>query len=145
MNLKGLCAAAGYSQAADLALLLLRVIAGLAFMMHGWPKIQNPFGWMGPDGFAPAILQALAALSEFGGGVAWTLGLMTRLASVGIASTMAVAFWTHAFMRGDPFVSKTGGPAFELASIYFGIALVLLALGPGRYSIDRKLFGGQST
>ena len=111
MNLKGLCTVAGYSPPADLALLLLRVTAGLAFMMHGWPKIQNPFGWMGPDAFAPGALQALAALSEFGGGLAWMLGLLTRLASMGIASTMVVAFWTHAVVRGDPFVSKTGGPA----------------------------------
>ncbi|PWB78822.1 MAG: DoxX family protein, partial [Holophagae bacterium] len=74
----------------DLALLLVRVVAGFAFMLHGWGKIQNAFGWMGPDAFAPGIFQALAALSEFGGGLAWILGLLTPLASLGIACTMAV-------------------------------------------------------
>lgn len=131
----------GHSTFADLALLFLRVVAGLAFMLHGWGKIQNPFGWMGPDGFAPGIFQALAALSEFGGGLAWTLGLLTPLASLGIACTMAVAFSFHAVVRGDPFVSMTGGPSFELAAIYFCIALLLLVVGPGRLSLDRKLFG----
>jgi putative oxidoreductase len=129
------------SSRADAALLLLRVVAGLAFMIHGWPKIQNPFGWMGPEAFAPGVLQALAALAEFGGGLAWVLGLLTALASLGIACTMAVAFATHAFMRGDPFVSLTGGPSFELAAVFFSIALLLMMMGPGRFSLDQKFFG----
>ena len=124
----------------DVALLLVRAVAGLAFMFHGWSKIQNPFGWMGPDAFAPGIFQALAALSEFGGGLAWILGLLTPVASLGIAATMAVAFWLHAVLRGDPFVAIGGGPSYELAAVYLCIALVLLTLGPGRFSVDRALF-----
>lgn len=141
MNLRTLLAVPDQSTPASGALALLRVSAGSAFMLHGWGKIQHPFDWMGPDAFAPGLLQALAALSEFGGGLAWILGLLTPLASLGIACTMVVAFSLHAFVRGDPFVSKGGGPAFELAVIYLSIALVLLAAGPGRFSIDRKLFG----
>lgn len=128
---------------AHLALLLLRVVVGSAFAMHGWKKIQDPFGWMGPDGFAPGFFQALAALSEFGGGLAWVIGLLTPLAGLGIACTMAVAFWHHAVTRGDPFVSMTGGPSFELAAVFFCIAVVLIAMGPGRFSLDRLLFGPQ--
>lgn len=123
-----------------MALLLIRLVVGLAFMMHGWSKIQNPFGWMGPAAFAPGVLQALAAISEFGGGLAWILGLLTPLAGLGIASTMAVAFSTHTFVRGDAFVSRTG-PTSELAAVYFCIAVLLIAMGPGRFSLDRKLFG----
>jgi len=143
MKIKKFWAIAGHSTFADVELLLIRVVAGLAFTMHGWGKMQNPFGWMGPDGFAPGIFQALAAISEFGGGLAWILGLLTPFASFGILATMAVAFWFHAFMRGDPFVSMTGGPAFELAALYFSIALLLIATGPGRFSLDRKLFGSR--
>ncbi len=141
MNIKRFYTVSGHSTFVDIALLLIRVVAGLAFTMHGWGKIQNPFGWMGPHGFAPGVFQALAAISEFGGGLAWILGLLMPLASFGIASTMAVAFSFHAFMRGDPFVSMTGGPAFELAALYFSIALLLITAGPGRFSLDRKLFG----
>jgi putative oxidoreductase len=141
MDIKRLVSVPDHSTFADLALLFLRVVAGLAFMLHGWGKIQNPFGWMGPDSFAPGIFQALAALAEFGGGLAWILGLLTPLASLGIASTMAVAFSLHAVVRSDPFVSMTGGPSSELAAVYFTIALLLIALGPGRVSLDRMLFG----
>src|SRR5687767_250152 len=83
-------------------LLVLRVVAGLAFMFHGYGKIQNPFGWMGPNATIPGIFQALAAISEFGGGLAWILGLVTPLASFGLACTMTVAVWTHAVVMHDP-------------------------------------------
>jgi putative oxidoreductase len=141
LNIKRFYTVPQQSGFADTALLLLRVVAGIAFMMHGWGKIQNPFGWMPAEAPVPGILQGLAALAEFGGGLAWILGLLTPLASLGIAITMAVAFAMHAFMRGDPFVSATGGPSYELAAIYFSIALVLMAAGPGRLSLDRKVFG----
>ena len=141
MSLKRFFSVPGHSTLADLALLLIRIVAGVAFTLHGWSKIQNPFGWMGPEGFAPGVFQALAAISEFGGGLAWILGLLTPLAGLGIACTMAVAFSTHAFLRGDPFVSPTGGPASEPAAVYFCVALLLITLGPGRFSLDRELFG----
>ena len=103
MTMKRFFTASEHSTFVDVALLFIRIVVGLAFTMHGWVKMQNPFGWMGPGGFAPGIFQMLAAVSEFGGGIAWILGLVTPLASSGILCTMAVAFSFHAFMRGDPF------------------------------------------
>lgn len=144
MNVKGLFATAERPAPQDAALLVVRAVAGFAFMHHGWGKIQNPFGWMGPDAFAPGVLQALAALSEFGGGLAWILGLLTPLASLGIACTMVVAASMHAFLRGDPFVASGGGASYELAAVYLALALLLLALGPGRFSLDRRLFGARA-
>ncbi|MCW8983854.1 MAG: DoxX family protein [Thermoanaerobaculales bacterium] len=144
MNLKKSFTVPANPAFADLSLLLLRFVAGLAFMFHGWGKIQNPFGWMGPDAPVPGIFQALAALSEFGGGLAWIIGLLTPLASLGIAITMAAAFSMHAFINGDPFVS-TGGPSYELASLYFCIAVLLIAFGPGRFSIDKTIFGPRTS
>jgi putative oxidoreductase len=76
-------------------LLILRLVAGLAFMFHGYGKIQNPFGWMGPEAKVPGALQALAAMSEFGGGLAWMLGLLTPLASFGLAFGVESASHSH--------------------------------------------------
>jgi putative oxidoreductase len=121
-----------------IALLLLRLVAGAAFVGHGWGKIQQPFSWMPPEAPVPGILQALAALAEFGGGLGWIAGLLTPIASLGILSTMTVAALFH-ISRGDPFVGS-GGPSYELALVYWTVALLLLLLGPGRLSADAKLF-----
>ncbi len=120
--------------------LLLRLVMGAAFMLHGWPKIQNPMGWMGPAATMPGVLQLLAALSEFGGGMALIPGLLARLASLGIACVMVVALATVHLPHGDPFVSKTGEPSCELPSVYLACAIVCLLLGPGRFSLDAILF-----
>ena len=129
----------------SIGLLVLRVVAGLAFMFHGWGKIKNPTGWMGPDASIPGVFQALAAISEFGGGLAWILGVLTPLASFGLACTMAVAIHMHAVILKQPFVAKgPGGGSYELAAIYFCVAFLLILAGPGRFSLDRILFGTKS-
>jgi putative oxidoreductase len=121
-----------------LGLLALRLLAGTAMALHGWKKIQDPFHWM--DGAAsPAIapLQALAAVSEFGGGIGLALGLLTPLCCLGILSTMAVAMYTH-ISRGDPFVGK---PSWELAAMHASVSLTVLLAGPGRWAADFALLG----
>ncbi|MCY0997581.1 DoxX family protein [Myxococcus sp. MISCRS1] len=123
--------------APSVGLLLLRLVAGIAFMFHGWSKIQNPFGWMGAEAPVPGILQALAALSEFGGGLAWVLGLLVPLASLGLFFTMAVATHVHAVVKGDPFVGHAG--SYELPLLYLVIAVVLMTVGPGRFALDTWL------
>lgn len=119
----------------SIGLFLVRLVAGLAFVLHGWPKIQKPFSWMGPDAAVPSVLQALAALSEVGGGIGWVLGLLTPLASLGILCTMAGAAAFH-IGRGDPFVRLGEGGSYELALVYFTVAALLLLAGPGRVSLD---------
>lgn len=128
-----------YTTQTDAALFILRLLCGIAFIMHGWGKIQTPFSWM-PGGAVPGIFQALAAVSEFGGGIALIIGLVTPLASLGLVFTMIVAAIFHMSM-GHPFVGLDGGPSYELAGIYFGIFLFILFAGPGRFSLDSKVFG----
>ena len=127
---------------ASSALLLLRLVAGVAFVLHGTGKIQNPFGWM-PGGNIPGVFQFLAAISEFGGGIAWIIGLVTPVAALGIAFTMLVASGMHALVMHDPFVS-TGGASFEPALLYFAVAVVLMGVGPGKFSLDWKIFGART-
>ncbi len=142
--LKNLFATRVYPIQCDAVLLLLRIVCGLAMATHGYGKIQNPLVWMGPESAVPGAFQLLAAISEFGGGIAWVIGLLTPLASLGIACTMAVATYTHMVVRGDPFVDMMGGGSYELASIFFSVALVLMVLKPGRFSLDRIIFGKKS-
>src|SRR6185312_4625013 len=112
--IKKCLAARQHSLGLDVALLLLRLIVGAAFLKHGWTKIQNPLHWMGPNAPIPAPFLFLASVAEFGGGLALVLGLLTRLGALGIFCTMTVATFTVAVWMGGPFVSPTGGLAFEL-------------------------------
>ena len=130
-----------HSNCTSAALFFLRVVMGIAFMYHGWGKIQAPFGWMPAESPVPGILQFLAAFAEFGGGIALIVGLLTRIASFGLACTMAVATLMHAFVMNDPFVATGPGQgSYELALVYFAVSLLLMATGPGKYSIDSKVF-----
>lgn len=128
-----------YCKATDAALLMLRLVCGIAFILHGWGKIQTPFSWMPAGAPVPGIFQALAAVAEFGGGIALILGLVTSLALVGLVITMIVAALFHASM-GHPFVGS-GGPSYEIAVVYLAIFITLLFIGPGRFSLDSKVFG----
>lgn len=125
----------------DIVILIMRIVVGYAFIQYGWGKIQNPMAWMGPEAPVPGFFQLLAAVSEFGGGIALILGLLTRLASLGILCTMIGAVSMHAFVMGDPFISMTGGSSYATAAIYLLISLLFVVHGPGQFSADRKIFG----
>ncbi len=122
-------------------LLVLRIVTGAAFVMHGWGKLQNPFHWMDqmPDA-SPGVLQALAAVAEFSGGIALILGLLTPLAAFLIAGTMVVALATVHIPAGHPFVGQ-GGPSLEPAAGYLAQMIMFLLVGPGTLSADACLFG----
>ena len=126
---------------AAIGLLMLRLVSGLALMFHGFPKIQHPFTWMGADSWAHPILQALSAFSEFGGGLALILGLLTPIACFGIVCNMLTAIVAVHLSNGDPFVSGPGQKgSYELAAMYLVMALNFIFTGPGIYSLDFKLF-----
>ncbi len=106
---------------------------------HGWGKIREPFSWMGPDAATPGFLQALAAISEFGGGIALVLGLLTPLAMLGWICTMGVAIYTLQSKGATWLNPDPKGFTFELAALYFGVAVLFLLAGPGRYSLDHLI------
>jgi putative oxidoreductase len=124
-------------------LLALRLVAGAAMMFHGWPKIQNPTGWMG-DAPVPGILQAASAIAEFGGGLSWILGALTPVFSLLLLGNMAFATFMVHVAQHHPFVGPPSLPSAEsaeAAALYLAIALLFLLVGPGTLSVDYRLFG----
>jgi putative oxidoreductase len=129
----------------NLGLLILRVVVGLTVAAHGAQKV---FGWWGGPGIAgwtqavtklrirPAAPWAwIAALSEFGGGLLFALGLLSPLGSFGIAGAMLVAIATVHWANG--FWNGKRGYEFNL-TLLASVAAIALA-GPGTYSADQAL------
>jgi putative oxidoreductase len=113
---------------------LLRVGAGLLFLMHGVPKLFGWFGGMGPDGGAAELVSlfGLAGLLEVVGGLAIVLGVLTRPVAIVLALEMLVAyFYAHAPQGPIPYVN--GG---ELAVLYFFVWVFLAGNGAGPASVD---------
>jgi putative oxidoreductase len=138
----------GYTAGAgSVGLLVLRLVVGLAFVFHGWPKIQNATTWMNAFPNAPPpYLQAAAAVAEFGGGISLILGFLTPLFSLLIACTMATAYALVHHPAGHAFVtSKPDEHSYELAAVYFAVAVCLLLVGPGQFSVDCCIFGRRAS
>jgi putative oxidoreductase len=110
---------------------------GVAFVIHGFPKIEHPTTWMnatrGAAAFAP-WLQAIAAGAEFFGGLALTIGLASRPATALICFNMFVATFVVELPSGAQFAD--GPKPFELPLLYFVATFALLFVGPGTISVD---------
>ena len=132
----------------SLSLLLLRVAIGLILVYHGSQKLLGLFGGGGPrktiEAFkgwlgTPPFLTVLLMITEFFGGLGIIFGLLTRLSAFAVCIAMLVATlvdtsgFREAKRKGesvDPTL-KIGFPA-----LVFLIALTLLLVGPGRFSLD---------
>ncbi len=123
----------------DKALLVLRIVAGIIFIVHGAGKLFGvgpaAVGMTGFTGFltmlsipAPVVAAWVVALVEFVGGIAVLLGVWTRPFAVLLAINMAVAFVV---------ASKFRLPKGDLELALFGIAATLALAGSGAYALMR--------
>ena len=117
------------------ALFLLRVVLGVVFIVHGYPKLFKNFsqfsGWLGSMGFRPARFWAIVAGSvEFFGGIGLVLGVFTQPVGFLIAFQMVVAMVKVKWGKA----SFTGENGWELDLIYVFVALAIALSGPGMYA-----------
>ena len=127
----------------SLGLVVIRVIAGAALVLHGWDKIQAPMGWIegikNSGAVVPGILETLApvaAVGEFGGGLLLVLGLLSPIGALLVIGTMAGAIYFH-LQNGQPFVDPAG--SWELAAMHLVVGGMVLYAGPGAFSVDKVL------
>ncbi len=126
-------------RAMDVGLFIVRLALGIIFIAHGGQKVFGWFGGRGLEatvtGFAgmgiPAAMAYLAAFTEFFGGIAVVIGLLSRLASLGLAVTMVVAIVMVHGKNG--FFAPTG---FEYNLALLAMALAVAVAGPGRIAVS---------
>ena len=111
---------------------VLRIVAGLLFMMHGMQKF---FGYPAPFPMHLAPFQMLwfAGVIELVGGALVLVGLFTRYAAFIMSGEMAFAYFIGHFPKGF-WPVQNGGDA---AVLYCFVFLYLVAAGAGPWSIDR--------
>ena len=136
----------------DYTLTLVRLVLGVIFFAHG---AQKMLGWFGGYGFhgtmgfftqqmgIPAPLAFLAICAEFFGGLGLLVGLLSRIAALGIITNMLVAIATVHHANGF-FMNWTGqqkGEGFEFHLLAIVLAIVVLIKGSGAVSLDRAIAG----
>jgi putative oxidoreductase len=141
-----------FSTSNDFVLTIVRLVLGVTFFMHG---AQKMLGWFGGYGFhgtmgfftqqvgIPAPLAFLAICAEFFGGLGLLVGLLSRIAALGIIANMLVAIATVHHVNGF-FMNWTGqqkGEGFEYHLLAIALAIVVLVRGSGAISIDRAIAG----
>jgi putative oxidoreductase len=133
----------------DVSLTILLLVLGVVFFAHG---AQKMLGWFGGYGFQgtmgffehmgmPAPVALLIICTEFFGGLGLIVGLLTRIAALGIGVEMIGAvFMVH--LQNGFFMTWYGtqkGEGFEYHLLAIAVAAALLLRGSGAFSLDRTL------
>jgi putative oxidoreductase len=124
----------------DTALAVLRVVVGAVFTIHGAQKlfvfglagVSQGFGGMGVP--LPTVTAPAVALLEFFGGLALIIGLLTRLAALGLAIDMLGAMLLVHLPNG--FFLPNG---VEFALVLFAACVAFAVAGAGEFSVDAAL------
>ncbi|HET6590703.1 MAG TPA: DoxX family protein [Candidatus Nitrosocosmicus sp.] len=114
----------------------IRIVAGIAFILHGLPKFED---LQGTQGFfasvgIPADMALIIGSLEVVGGILLIVGLVTRIA--GILFTIEMICAILIVKSGNGFIGQGG---FEVDSLLMSIAISLALSGPGRISIERDI------
>jgi putative oxidoreductase len=137
-----------FSTNPDWTLTIIRTILGVVFFAHGAQKL---LGWFGGPGLnqtmramhdslgLPRLLAFAAVATEFLGGVGLVVGLLSRVAAVGIGVTMLSAIvMVHG--RNGLFMDWFGARknhGYEYHLLALALTIVLIAKGSGAFSLDR--------
>ncbi|WP_371541657.1 DoxX family protein [Streptomyces sp. NBC_00554] len=127
---------------ADTAVLVLRAVAGLTMVAHGYHHVLGGGGlagtsrWFASMGLRPPRVHALlSGAGELACGLGLLAGLLTPLCAAFVVGTMTVAGVAVHRPNGF-FVFKDG---YEYVLLLAVVSVVIGLLGPGRVSVDHAL------
>jgi putative oxidoreductase len=109
---------------------VLRIVAALLFLQHGFSKLIGVPVALPPD-YEFASLLGLAGVVETVGGLLLLIGLFTREAAIVLAGELAVV----CFVRPEFYPLTDGG---RVESVYALLFMYLVFAGPGTWSLDLR-------
>lgn len=118
----------------DFGLLVLRVVVGIVFVMHGYQKfgdIEMVAGFFTGLGLGAAMAYVVATI-EFVGGISLILGYGSKIAAGLLAIVMAGAIIKVHGPNGF-FLGKSAGYEFVLTLL--GASVAILYTGAGKYGL----------
>ena len=121
-------------------LAILRVVLGIAMLVHGWSKLSggvgNVAGFFGMLGIpAPGLMAWVVTIVELVGGILLVVGFLTQIAGILIALDMLGAILFAFLLRGAPFI-ENGQISWEREAVFAAAALCIALAGPGAWSVD---------
>lgn len=126
--------------------LILRVILGITFFVHGLVKfqggIENIVGWFESIGL-PGFLAYGVALVEMIGGALLVLGLGSRIVSALLALLMIGATVKVKLAAG--FLGNGQMAGYELDLALMAMAVFIAINGSKMFALDQIIFKGQQT
>ena len=128
----------------DTATLVLRLAVGVVLAYHGWLKLPDIAGFAGfVDSLgipAPDLMAYVVTYLEFLGGIALIVGLATRYFA---ALFVVEMIFTIVLVKLDiGLIAPEAGVGAELDLLILAIALSLVLVGAGKWSVD-ALFSGR--
>lgn len=125
-------------QTAPYGLLILRLVLGIAFVVHGWSKLTggpgNMVGFFGGAGIPiPALMVWIVTIVELVGGILLIVGFLTQIAGVLLTIDMLAAIL---FVAGRGALIENGGISWEKEAVFAAAALCLALAGPGLFAVD---------
>jgi putative oxidoreductase len=120
---------------------LLRVVVGATLIMHGYPKLKNPqatLKWTGNLG-VPAAATVVVIVLEFFGGIALILGLLVPVVAFFIALEMIGNIALKKTKMKAPYLIGQNASAYETDVTYILLAVTLMVLGAGAFSLGAFL------
>jgi putative oxidoreductase len=121
--------------------LFLRVVVGATLVMHGYPKLKNPqstLKWTGSMG-VPAAATVLAIVLEFLGGIALILGILVPIVAFFVVLEMIGNLALKKSKMKAPYLSGGSASAYEIDVTYILLAVTLIVLGAGAFSLGALL------
>jgi putative oxidoreductase len=130
----------------EVGTLILRVILGFTFFIHGLVKfqggIENIAGWFESIGL-PGFFAYAVALLEMVGGIALIIGLGSRIVSALFVLLMLGATFKVKLAGG--FLGNGQGAGYELDLALLAMALVIAINDSKLLALDRVFFKGQNS